>query len=1068
MTQTQTEPYSPVEAVDTVSESAPATSVIKKKKKRSKKKASQPDESVSENHADVAAAAAQINSISISKGKPKKSLGASPGNPPPLKLARNKHWKYVSSFHGQWLTLPIEMLESLYTSNTSPMPGIPIDADLAASSAPSQFSSSPNGTARRRRTQLDPRRSRMAGGLHSRSATYTDATSSTDQITLTVPPPIDPGVFRSLKDVRRLVDEAADLVLRAASGLTDPTSPSLDKTYSNYSYGNNSGYGYGGYQQQPHNTNPGGRKSTLSTIRANRMRALAVQKLAEAYKTDEIATCVLIMKGTTAFEDLAERVLRQDPSNLDAQYVQFFHQKVPSSPRQLCDTTTEALDALITARPDHLEYYRTRGVVHCFLEQYDLAIRDFTFGLRQALAARKKKRQEQHDDEHEDEGEDSHNTNALDVDESRTGAHGRRRRRKDEDNGLEESFLSGGSKENPALLHHSLGPSAPDPLETQLLFNRAGANLNYAIHLIERTVLSLEGVPFPTSDSPEVRLSALVTPPHLTPFYGPYAQSVKPRFGGVDLTNILGPRSGLKWAAYRRALNDDPQLQENVKCLLRDSIKDYKKFLKHFDTIVVPESAAPPPNMGAIGPPYSSSGSGALDVRSPLPSSSLTPRTTSTNGKGKAIAADPSKGIYPYNSLSSISYTASMGTYSTHDPQGVTGAETSTSLRAQSSASTGRAPPFADGASNEVVPTSFAIPLGDPTKFAGSADPAALYEALQGQIGNSSLASLIPQSVLDQLPALAAKAIDATLQQYNALQPSPSDALPGAAGSSTGSWAPEPLKWKDVPQAKQVAFAQFVTDCLRTSTSAVATSSTTTTHTNAAGMSTTTTTTLPLSPAPELERCFPVALTTYHPLIIEAHFSILLAHLMLGEPDGVLDNYVKAAISLDGADGYPIFSPARSMAQSDFNEILERLCAAWKYGKVAQNSTTQVGLNVAFQAQASSSSRNSASGSGASGSGSGSSTSRPDVKGKRPVLSSRGSEEHADTETSGLEAIRTLLAPIYTKLAHQRRAGSSRPAGMPLMLYCSPRVDVALAWLAAVHLPSWEDQETGGRSSHHS
>src|SRR6266496_4389866 len=34
-----------------------------------------------------------------------------------LSISRNKHWKYISSYHGPWLQLPLELLESLYVFN---------------------------------------------------------------------------------------------------------------------------------------------------------------------------------------------------------------------------------------------------------------------------------------------------------------------------------------------------------------------------------------------------------------------------------------------------------------------------------------------------------------------------------------------------------------------------------------------------------------------------------------------------------------------------------------------------------------------------------------------------------------------------------------------------------------------------------------------------------------------------------------------------------------------------------------------------------------------------------------
>ena len=93
----------------------------------------------------------------------------------------------------------------------------------------------------------------------------------------------------------------------------------------------------------------GGRNVPMSATRLHRLRALAVQKLAEAYKADEIAASVMIMQKGTVFDDVAERVLRagalvvrfcsliflilnlkSDPKNPDARYVHFFHEKIPS------------------------------------------------------------------------------------------------------------------------------------------------------------------------------------------------------------------------------------------------------------------------------------------------------------------------------------------------------------------------------------------------------------------------------------------------------------------------------------------------------------------------------------------------------------------------------------------------------------------------------------------------------------------------------------------------------------------------------------------------------------------
>ena len=48
----------------------------------------------------------------------------------------------------------------------------------------------------------------------------------------------------------------------------------------------------------------------MSAMRVHRLRALAVQKLAAAYKADEIASSVMVMQGGSVFDDIAERVLK--------------------------------------------------------------------------------------------------------------------------------------------------------------------------------------------------------------------------------------------------------------------------------------------------------------------------------------------------------------------------------------------------------------------------------------------------------------------------------------------------------------------------------------------------------------------------------------------------------------------------------------------------------------------------------------------------------------------------------------------------------------------------------------
>jgi hypothetical protein len=121
-----------------------------------------------------------------------------------------------------------------------------------------------------------------------------------------IPPPIDPGVFRSVTTIRRLIDEASDLAVRAASGLSASALGALrSPTIGGGPWAAAQALGI-----NPMNDQNNGRSSNMSSTRTHRLRVLAVQKLAEAYKADEIAASVMVMQGASALEDIAERVLR--------------------------------------------------------------------------------------------------------------------------------------------------------------------------------------------------------------------------------------------------------------------------------------------------------------------------------------------------------------------------------------------------------------------------------------------------------------------------------------------------------------------------------------------------------------------------------------------------------------------------------------------------------------------------------------------------------------------------------------------------------------------------------------
>lgn len=121
------------------------------------------------------------------------------------------------------------------------------------------------------------------------------------------PPPIDPGVFRSVAKIRRLIDEASELSVRASSGLS---AAALGSLRGGTSFGRESWNAAQLLGLNGGNDGSSGRQVPMSANRVHRLRVLAVQKLAEAYKADEIASSVMVMQGGSVFDDIADRVLK--------------------------------------------------------------------------------------------------------------------------------------------------------------------------------------------------------------------------------------------------------------------------------------------------------------------------------------------------------------------------------------------------------------------------------------------------------------------------------------------------------------------------------------------------------------------------------------------------------------------------------------------------------------------------------------------------------------------------------------------------------------------------------------
>lgn len=183
-----------------------------------------------------------------------------------------------------------------------------------------------------------------------------------------LPRPVDPAVFYDLVKIRQLVDGATDLAVRAANGIASSTlSNSLAGGAAHHMQALGLGFG-----------NNAGAK--LSPERKFRMREQATQKLSRAYHLDEIASSVATMQSTSTLENVASLVLLRAPDDPDANYVHFFHEKIPS--RQLAECTDfRALDLIIGQRPSDCEPLRTRAIVRMFKDDFEGAVRDLTSAL---------------------------------------------------------------------------------------------------------------------------------------------------------------------------------------------------------------------------------------------------------------------------------------------------------------------------------------------------------------------------------------------------------------------------------------------------------------------------------------------------------------------------------------------------------------------------------------------------------------------------------------------------------------------------------------------------------------
>ena len=230
----------------------------------------------------------------------------------------------------------------------------------------------------------------------------------------------------------------------------------------------------------------------------------------------------------------------------------------------------------------------------------------------------------------------------------------------------------------------------------------------------------------------------------------------------------------------------------------------------------------------------------------------------------------------------------------------------------------------------------------------------------------------------------------------------------------------------------------------------------------------------------------PPMFASYHPLLIESLFTVLICHLMLADFEAILPLFIRAAAISEGTEGYPVFLPPRSMAQAEFIEVLERLARGWKKGIQPHSLSNQRGKRREIDAERllsrpsltapsppSPVSRSNshyelengliAESSSATRWGNESIETQQVNEFALTLDTSRVagpfSEHHSDA-AEALDCARILLAPVAKrqrdqaqKLATERASSkSTKPVPISIPLH-GPKVEVILAWLGAVHLP---------------
>lgn len=268
----------------------------------------------------------------------------------------------------------------------------------------------------------------------------------------------------------------------------------------------------------------GGSNAKLSPERKFRMRELATQKLAKAYQLDEVATSVATMQGASSMDDVAQLVLKRNPRDLEAKYVHFFHEKIPSRMMTQCTPLTP-LDEIIAARPNDGAPLRTRAVTKIFKEDWLGVARDLTDGLAIARYVNAQ-----------------HKAGRQQLVLARTIKEEQEQRRNGRGNWRQDSKLA--------------EEDQPDSLEAQLLFYRANVYLTIACNHVDEALKLFRD----SLESKGHRLSANSTV-------------------NEHLNGETPEPTAVEWEAHRRHL----EARKVVKTYAKRAARDYLSFLSRLD-----------------------------------------------------------------------------------------------------------------------------------------------------------------------------------------------------------------------------------------------------------------------------------------------------------------------------------------------------------------------------------------------------------------------------------------------------------------------------------------------------